>query len=234
MKKIIFFDLDGTVTKNHTRIEKENKNLLDELSKKYKLVMVSAGAAERVFLQLGEYPVDIIGNYGMQEGKVIDGKFKITKKESLKLDIDYFKEKCNYIREKYGYTDFKGESIKFFNTGMATFPLLGTDADIEEKLNFDPDRKKRKLIYPEIVQIFSEYNVYIGGTSSFDFSGKDYNKYTAVMSYAEKNGYSKDEMLFVGDDFCDGGGDSHIRLGGIDYIEVKNYRNLRKDLEYLL
>ena len=84
------------------------------------------------------------------------------------------------------------------------------------------------------MEIFSDYTVFIGGTSSFDFSGKKYNKYDAIMTYAEKNGYEKDEILYVGDDFDDGGGDSHVRLGGLDYIEIKDYRKLREALaEYL-
>ncbi len=234
MKKLICLDLDGTLTKNHTAIEKDNIELLEELSEKYKLVMVSAGSVERIFHQLGDYPVDIIGNYGMQEGKMKDGKFTVIRKDCLNLERDDFAKKCNYIREKYGYKNYKGESFQIFETGMATFPLLGTDADINERIAFDPDRKKRRKIYQKIVELFPEYNVFIGGTSSFDFSGKKYNKYTAVMNYAEENDYVKDEILFVGDDFGDGGGDSHIRLFGIDYVEVEDYRRLREKLSYLL
>ncbi len=234
MKKLICFDLDGTVTQHRSNIEKENKNLLDELSKKYKLLMVSAGAADRVYHQIDEYSIDIIGNYGMQEGKVIDGKFTIIKQENVSHDSEYFREKCDYLRKKYGHTNFFGESFEFYTTGMATFPLLGTKADIKDKILFDPDRAKRKIMYEEIVDIFSDYNVYIGGSSSFDFTDKKHNKYIAVMEYAEKNGYKKDEILFVGDDFGDGGGDSHIRLGGLDYIEVSDYRKLGEKLSYLL
>ena len=54
----------------------------------------------------------------------------------------------------------------------------------------------------------NDFTVYIGGSSSFDFSKKEYNKYDAVMRYATENGYAKEEVLYVGDDFGDGGGDS--------------------------
>ena len=37
MKKLICFDLDGTLTQHRTPLEEENRKLLDALGKKYKL-----------------------------------------------------------------------------------------------------------------------------------------------------------------------------------------------------
>ena len=54
------------------------------------------------------------------------------------------------------------------------------------------------------------------------------------MAYAKENGYQKEEILYVGDDFGDGGGDSHIRLGGMEYIEITDYQRLKEKLQYLL
>lgn len=234
MKKLLCFDLDGTLTQHRSKLEADNRALLNELQEKYKVIIVGAGNAPRIYAQMNEYPIDIIGNYGMQESKIINGLFTITREDVSFVDKKFFTEKIEYLRKKYGYTQFKGKTVEFHATGMVTFPLLGTDADIADKLIFDPTREKRKILYPEVCEIFKDYTVYIGGSSSFDFSEKKYNKYDAVMRYANENGYSKDEILFVGDDFGDGGGDSHIRLGKIDYIEVTDYTKLRKQLsDYL-
>ncbi|MBQ2249682.1 MAG: phosphomannomutase, partial [Clostridia bacterium] len=90
------------------------------------------------------------------------------------------------------------------------------------------------VLYPEVLEIFGEqYTVFIGGSSSFDFSEKRFNKYDAIMQYAKENGYEKDEILYVGDDFGDGGGDSHVRLGGMDYIFIDDYRTLPEKLAHL-
>ena len=234
MKKLICFDLDGTLTQHRSKLGEENKQLLDELQKKYKVIMVGAGNAPRIYEQMNQYPIDIVANYGMQESKMIDGKFTIVREDTTYPDKEYFMEKVEYLRQKYGYTEYKGESIEFHASGMVTFPLIGTKADIADKLAFDPTREKRKVLYPEVLELFKDYTVFIGGTSSFDFSGKQYNKYDAVMKYAAENGYEKDEILYVGDDFGDGGGDSHIRLGGMDYVEVKDYTKLREDLKDIL
>jgi hydroxymethylpyrimidine pyrophosphatase-like HAD family hydrolase len=226
MKKLICFDLDGTLTQHRSPLDEQNKAVLDKLGKKYKLLMVGAGGAERIYGQMGQYPIDILGNYGMQESRIVDGKFELIREEIAPVDRAFFTEQCAYLREKYGYTEYKGEAVEFHATGMVTFPLLGTKADIADKVAFDPTREKRKVLYPEVLEIFKDFTVYIGGSSSFDFSAKRFNKYDAIMKYAEENGYTKDEILYVGDDFGDGGGDSHVRLGGMDYVEITDYRKL--------
>ncbi|MBO7376580.1 MAG: phosphomannomutase [Clostridia bacterium] len=234
MKRLICFDLDGTLSQHRSPLEEKNRSLLDRLSKKYKLIMVGAGNCPRIYRQMCEYPIDIIGNYGMQESVVRDGRFGIIRTSHSNPDRDYFLKTTDLLREKYGYTEYKGEPVEFHESGMVTFPLLGTAADIADKLAFDPDRSKRRAMYPEVLSLFPDYSVFIGGTSSFDFSERKYNKYDAIMTYAAEHGYKKDEILYVGDDFEDGGGDSHVRLGGLDYVKIDDYRKTPETLAYLL
>lgn len=234
MKRLICFDLDGTLTQHRSPLGAENRAVLDALKQKYKLLMVGAGNAPRIYAQMQEYPIDIIGNYGMQESKIIDGKFTIVRETVTNPDKEFFLSKIEYLRKKYGYTEFAGDTVEFHSTGMVTFPLLGTKAAIADKIAFDPTREKRKVLYPEVLEIFKDYAVYIGGSSSFDFAEKRYNKYDAIMTYAKENGYDKEEILYVGDDFGDGGGDSHVRIFGLDYVEITDYTKLREKIEYLL
>lgn len=233
MKRLLCFDLDGTLTQHRSKLEQENREVLDCLQKKYKVIMVGAGGAERIYKQMDKYPIDIIGNYGMQESKMVDGKFTIVRESFSQPDKDFFMKQIDYLRQKYGYTEYKGESVEFHPTGMITFPLLGTKADIADKIAFDPTREKRRVLYPEVLEIFKDYSVYIGGSSSFDFAEKRYNKYDAIMDYAKENGYQKDEILYIGDDFGDGGGDSHIRIYGMDYVEITDYKTLKEKLNFL-
>lgn len=233
MKKLICFDLDGTLTQHRSPLEDKNRSVLDRLKKKYKVIMVGAGGADRIYRQMGEYPIDIIGNYGMQESEAENGTFSIIREEISRPDKEFFIKNIEYLREKYGYTTYKGESVEFHATGMVTFPLLGTKADIADKIAFDPTREKRRVLYPEVLEIFKDYAVYIGGSSSFDFSEKKYNKYDAIMAYAKTHGYEKEDILYVGDDFGDGGGDSHVRIYGMDYVCITDYTTLEDKLSYL-
>ena len=67
--KVIAFDLDGTLTQHRTPLDERNRAVLDKLSQKYRILMVGAGMCMRIFNQMGGYPVDILGNYGLQYGK---------------------------------------------------------------------------------------------------------------------------------------------------------------------
>ena len=233
-KKLICFDLDGTLSQHKTSMPEAARALLDTLGKLYDIVMIGAGNCPRIYAQMGNYPIAIVGNYGMQESAIVDGEFRIIREDTQPADTAFFLKNCRYIREKYGYTDYKGEPVEFHPSGMVTFGLLGTKAASADKLAFDPDRAKRRAIYPEVISIFKDYAVYIGGSSSFDFAPKKYNKYDACMRYAEGLGYTKDQVLFVGDDFGDGGGDSHIRLGGMDYVQIDDYSTTPEILSFLL
>ncbi len=234
LKRLICLDLDATLCQHRTPMPPENRAMLDRLCAKYKCIMVGAGNAPRIYKQMEQYPIDIVANYGMQESRMVNGKFTIVKQLSNQVDRAFFKEKTDYLRKKYGYTEFDGNSVEFHPSGMVTFGLLGSTAAAEQKVHFDPDRAKRRKMYPEVCEIFKDYSVYIGGSSSFDFAGKKHNKYDAVMDYAARHGYRRDEILFIGDDFDDGGGDSHVRIFGMDYIHIHDFRTFPERTAFLL
>ena len=102
-KKLICFDLDGTLTQHKTQLTPENKAVLDTLMKRYEVIMVGAGNCPRIYHQMNDYPITIIGNYGMQESHIVDGKFVITREDTVPVDTAFFVKNCNYLREKYGY-----------------------------------------------------------------------------------------------------------------------------------
>ena len=232
-KKLLCFDLDGTLSQHKSHLPQANKDLIKRLDAKYKLIMVGAGNAPRIYNQMEQFPIDIIANYGMQESKMVDGEFKIVREDTVEPDREYFIKTCQYLREKYGYTEYAGGHLEFHPSGMVTFCLIGSGAKIEDKVVFDPDRSKRKVLYPEICSLFPEHSVYIGGSSSFDFAPKKYNKYDAIMTYAAEHGYALEDILFIGDDFGDGGGDSHVRIFGMDYVQVDDYKQLPQILSFL-
>jgi len=233
-KKVVAMDLDATLCQHRSPIPPENLKALDALMKRYRCVMVGAGNAPRIYRQMGNYPIEIVGNYGMQEAEVRDGKLVIVRAVTNTVDRAFFREKTDCLRKKYGYTDYEGEPLEFHASGMVTFGLLGTSPSAEHKVAFDPDRRKRRAMYGEVCEIFRDYSVYIGGSTSFDFAGKRYNKYDATLCWAERHGYSLEDIVFIGDDFADGGGDSHVRIKGMDHIVINDYRDFAKAVEVLL
>lgn len=234
--KVIAMDLDGTLTQHKTPLSNEHREILLSLSKKYKLLMVGAGQVMRIFNQLQQFPIDIIGNYGMQYGiynpttKTID----IIKDEIMPCDREKVTEIIDDMREKYGFTEYRGETVEFHPSGCVTFPILGTKALQDDKLSFDPDRIKRRAIYDEVVEAFSDYCVFVGGSSSFDMAPKPFNKYYALDLYCKENNLSHDEVVYIGDDYGLGGNDESVYKSDFNYLTIDNYLDFKKVVEPLL
>ena len=236
MIKLIAFDLDGTLTQHKTPLGEKNRVVLDRLAEKYSLLMVGAGQCARIFKQMGNYPIDIIGNYGLQYcrynagSKSLDTVFDLT----FPCDKESVNTRVTALREKYGFTDFAGDSVEFHPSGCFTFAILGTKAKIEDKLAFDPDRSKRRAIYREVCETFPEYVVFVGGSSSFDMAPAPYDKYHALELYCRENGIAHDEVIFVGDDYGEGGNDESVYRSDFGFICVDDYERLEEYLKELL
>ena len=234
--KVIAFDLDGTLTQHRTPLGDENRAVLDILSKKYRILMVGAGLCTRIFNQMQGYAVDILGNYGLQyakfnrESRSID----IIRDTVLPCDRERAAKNVALLREEYGFNDFAGEGIEFHSSGAITFPILGTKAKIEDKLAFDPDRSRRRPMYARVKELFPEYTVFIGGSSSFDFVPAPYDKYYALANLCQDEGYSHDEVLYVGDDYGDGGNDEAVAKSDIAFVTIDDYTKLGERLAFLL
>ncbi len=226
MIKLIAFDLDGTLTQHKTKLEPKNVALLDELSRSYRLLMVGAGACMRIFNQMDHYPLDIIGNYGLQYGQynARTGELDPVRDEVFDIDRPAVEKRIAFLRQKHGFTAYAGDSVEYHASGCVTFPILGTKALQADKLAFDPDRSRRRSFYDEVCELFPEYRVFVGGSSSFDMSPRPYDKYYALSLYCREHGYSHDEVLYVGDDYGRGGNDEAVFLSDIRCVPTDDYR----------
>lgn len=234
--KLIAFDLDGTLTQHKTKLSDEHREMLFKLKEKYILVMVGAGQVRRIFDQMDGFPIDIIGNYGMQyaryneETKDLETVYDV----SAECNREECEKKVTYLRQKYGFTVFSGDNVEFHPSGCVTFPVLGTKAKQEDKLAFDPDRSKRRAIYNEVCELFSEYNVFVGGSSSFDMAPVPYNKYYALDKYCQEKGIKHSQAIFVGDDYGLGGNDESVYKSDFSFIKIDNYLEFKEKVAHLL
>ena len=234
--KLIAMDLDGTLTQHKQPLTPENRAALDALGKKYKLLMVGAGQVVRIFNQMEQYPIDIIGNYGLQYGKYdpVSKNINIVRDLSFDCDRDSAEKKITALREKHGFTEYSGDNVEFHPSGCITFPILGTKAKIEDKLAFDPNRSRRRSFYGEVIEAFSDYVVFIGGSSSFDMAPKPYNKYHALDLYCKEAGLSHNEVVFIGDDYETGGNDNSVYDSDFNFLTIDDYTTFPEVVKPLL
>ncbi|MBQ4050054.1 MAG: iron-containing alcohol dehydrogenase [Oscillospiraceae bacterium] len=224
---VFAFDLDGTLTQHKTPLGDKNRAILEKLAEKHTLLMVGAGTCVRIHNQMGGFPMDIIGNYGMQYAKFEDGELKLVRDDGAPCaDRASIEEKVTMLREKYGFTEYAGDNVEYHPSGCLTFPILGTKASQEDKLSFDPDRKKRRAFYKEVCELFSDYNVFVGGSSSFDMAPKPFDKYYALDLYCKEKGISHSEVIYVGDDYGLGGNDESVYRSDFRFICTDDYTRL--------
>lgn len=235
--KVIAFDLDGTLTQHKSPLDPKNREVLEKLSEKYTLLMVGAGQCQRIFDQMGHFPIDIIGNYGMQYARFdkATGELEYVRNDSVPCDdVRSIEERVTKLRHTYGFTDYKGENVQYHPSGCVTFPILGTEADLADKLAFDPDRSKRRAFYDTVVALFPEYVVFVGGSSSFDMAPKPFNKYYALDRYCKENGLNHDQVVYVGDDYGQGGNDASVYHSDFTFVTIDDYRTFPEKMEAYL
>ena len=227
MIKVFAFDLDGTLTQHKTPLDDKNRAILEKLAQHHTLLMVGAGSCARIHNQLGGFPMDVIGNYGMQYAKYTDDGLKMVRDDAVPCENkEQIEEKVTYLRKKHGFTSYRGDNVEYHASGCITFPILGTKAIQEDKLAFDPDRKKRRAFYGEVCQLFSDYNVFIGGSSSFDMAPKPFNKYYALDLWCKENGFDHSQVAFVGDDYGVGGNGESVYLSDFRFVCIDDYTRL--------
>lgn len=234
--KLVAFDLDGTLTQHKTPIEPQNRAVLEALSQRYHLLMVGAGNAQRIFHQLGDFPIDVIGNYGMQHG-TYDPESRSLRVENaapVPCDREDILARAAELRYRCGFTQYTGGSVEFHDSGVLTFALLGTEAAPADKLAFDPDRSRRRAVLDQVTAAFPEFNVFVGGSSSFDLAPKPYDKRYALERYCAAHGIALSEAAFCGDDYGPGGNDECVYRAGVRFFKVDDYRRFGETVAELL
>ena len=233
--ELIAFDLDGTLTQHKSPLSPEHTAVLRALSEKYRLLMVGAGSCRRIYDQMNQFPIDIVGNYGMQRSEIVDGEFRLVEDHTVPQgDKASIEARAAALRERFGLTEYAGDSMEYHASGMLTFPLLGTKARLPEKLACDPDRSRRKKMYPIVAETFSDYTAFIGGSSSFDLVPRPFGKLYALDTYCRLMDIGHDRVLYVGDDYGEGGNDEPVYRSDIDFLPVDDYREFPRLIAPLL
>ena len=237
-KKIIAFDLDGTLTVSKSSITTEMANLIKELIKIKMVFIISGGRLEQFQKQfLPPFLNDdslmpfihnliLLPTSGSQryEFNKTKKEWEMTDKEPLKEEV---KEKAKKILQEIIDSNLydipknpKGDIIEDRDTQLS-FSALGQDAPIEEKKIWDPDQKKRQKIKAEIEPKLPEVTIIIGGTTTLDILAKGFNKAVGLNRLLNKLNLQKSDMVFVGDGLFPGGNDYSVYEDGIETIPVK-------------
>lgn len=245
-KKVIVFDLDGTLAQSKQKIDREMCNLLEELIKKQFFIAIMSGGS---FLQYKNQLLPYLNLENEQLKKIIllptsgatmyvhDGRdWQIAYQELLKDgEIKSIKSALEKSMKLASIEDDKKYGDVIENRGtQITFSGLGQNAPLSEKMLWDPNQQKRKKIVFYFLQILDDFNIQIGGTTSIDITKKNIDKSFGIHKLSDQLKIRINDMVFVGDSLFPGGNDEPVRKSGIDCVSVKSVEETKRYLKILL
>ena len=231
MKKLIIFDLDGTLAPSKSFTDNDTAKLIESLLRVQKVAIISGGAWEQFQKQvLSKLPkksnirnLSILPTCGTKFYKFNKKWVKLYSEDFSEEEKNKIIDSLNAATTKAGYKAKKvwGELIEDRGSQI-TYSALGQKAPLEAKEKYDPDFKKRKKIKLHLDKLLKGYSVRLGGMTSIDVTKPGIDKAYGIKKLHSILKIKISEMMFVGDAIFPGGNDYPAKQAGVSSIRVKD------------
>jgi phosphomannomutase len=245
MKKLIAFDLDGTLAPSKSTLPERMATLLNELLEKYEVCIISGGKYElfqrQVLTQITNSP-DLLKKlhlmptsgtrYFSYDAKNHDWfleyaeDFSPEQKEKIIKALDESLEESGYKADKvYGdIIEDRDSQITMSILGQEIVAQLG-DEGVRIKDEWDPDGNKKLKIRSIVAPKIPDFEVRAAGGTSIDVTKPGVDKAYGMKKLMEATNLQMDDILFMGDKIIEGGNDYAVEQMGIDCIAVRNWED---------
>lgn len=250
-KKIIAFDLDGTLTESKQTITQEMADLLCNLSLKVKIAIISGGAyhqfkrqlipqiiastCEKNFFNITLLPTS--GSCRYEYNSKIDDWYEVYTHPFSNNTKDRVVAELNKILENKAEFEIPEEHFGTYledRGNQVTLSALGQEAPLQKKKLWDPDASKRKKIKEALEKAVPEIDANIGGTTSVDILPKGFDKAVGLKILLQDKEMSLEDMLFIGDAIFEGGNDYPPLQAGIESKLIKGPTETAEIIKALL
>ena len=243
MKRLIVFDLDGTIAESKSPLDDEMSILLRDLLGIVKVAVMSGGNWPQFEKQLvSNLPHDAnlenlsllptCGTKFYKYGSVWEELYSENFTDEQKAKI------IDSLHQAVGSLGFNTEMVwgaPIEDRGsQITFSALGQEAPLEEKKKWDPDFSKRKQIKAFLDKSIPEFSVRLGGTTSVDVTKQGIDKAYGIRKLRDILGVAISEMIFVGDALFPGGNDYRAKEAGVVSIQVRDPSDTKRVIEAII
>jgi phosphomannomutase len=244
MKKLIVFDLDGTLAGSKAPLDAEMSGLLHDLFGIVKVAVISGGAWPQFEEQLlGNLPHDerlanlsLLPTCGTKFYRYAAAAWKpIYSEDFTTAERDRI---LSSLKKAISIADFKPDKLwgaQIEDRGsQITFSALGQQAPLEEKIKWDPEVTKRKKIKAILDTLIPDFSVRTGGSTSVDITKPGIDKAYGIRKLRDILGLSLTEMIYVGDALYVGGNDYPAEEAGVDCIPVQDPHETKRVIQTIL
>jgi HAD superfamily hydrolase (TIGR01484 family) len=230
MKKLIVFDLDGTLAPSKSSLAPQTAALLHDLLGVIKVAVISGGAWTQFEKQLlTDLPHDdrLVNLSLLPTCGTKFFQYKGTWKELYSEDLtaEQRKKIIDSLNKAAGEAGYHAEKV-WGNViedrgSQVTFSALGQQAPLAEKEKWDADFTKRKKITAILKTLIPEFSVRMGGATSIDVTKPGIDKAYGMGKLRDILHFSLKEMIYIGDALFPGGNDYPAEQAGVVSIPVK-------------
>ena len=243
MKKLIVYDLDGTLAESKSSLDAEMAARLHDLLGIIKVAVISGGGRPQFEKQLLSHLRHDERLVNLSLLPICGTKFYQYAGDWKKLYEEDFtadqREKIlSSLKKAMGVAGFKvektwGEIIEDRGSQI-TYSALGQQAPLEAKEKWDPDHAKRKKIKALLDTYIPEFSVRMGGATSIDITKPGIDKAYSIRKLRDLLGISLKEMIYIGDALFVGGNDYPAEEAGVVSIPVRDPQETKRVTETII
>ena len=243
MKKLIVFDLDGTLAQSKAALDDEMTALLSHLLMVAKVAIISGGDYPQFQKQvLSHLPhnetlqnLSILPTCGTKFYQYKSDWTKLYSEDFTDEEKDKIISNLNKAVEQSGFKPAKtwGELIEDRGSQI-TYSGLGQQAPLEDKKDWDPHFEKRKKIKTILDKSLPQFAINMGGATSIDITKPGIDKAYGIRKLQQTLTIEIAEMIFIGDALFEGGNDHPARTTGATCIQVRDPEETKRVIEAII
>jgi phosphomannomutase len=245
MKKLVAFDLDGTLAASKQAIDDEMAGILARLSRVAKVCVISGGDWPQFETQVvGRLPADadldnvfimpttgtkLYRHWNDKWSAVYAETFTDEERARVLAALDKAVKLVGLDKERQW-----GERIEDRGSQI-TLSALGQQAPLDAKEAWDPTRSKREAMQKAASEELPDFSVKIGGSTSIDITRTGVDKAYGIEKLVENSGIQKADMIFMGDAIYPGGNDYPVKdTAHVDCIAVSSIGETKRAIEAVI
>jgi len=252
-KKLIVFDLDGTLTETKSEMDAEMSGLIAKLLGVKKVAVIGGGKYELFksqFINRLKCPKCLLGNlslfpttstsfYRYESGwkKVYAHALSSGERKRIKRAFARALKIIKYVKPKKTYgkvIEDRGTQVTFSALGQDVVSVLGKKGVALKKKWRDENTDVKLKLAKTLQKLLPDLEVRAAGYTSIDVTKKGIDKAYGIRQIEKHLHIPVKDMVFVGDALFPGGNDYAARRTGVKCLAVSGPGEAKKIIKFLI